>query len=370
MTDSQTPPNEPQVAQIDIGELLSSKRQQLRKELDEISNSLKLSTDVLKKLESSRFSEIGTPVYVRGYLGLYARHLGLDATYILEQYNQQNPNEIVTVRPSIGRGGTNNTNRQIRKRHSKTLSFLVVALAVAGLIYGYSQMESLLLKKTLSSDTPTEVDNLNDTVIDDVLGDVESAQSLANDVLNGEAISEGNATSQATDIELDLVVTPVVETSENPPGQSLPQKETAGSVANVGTTVSATVSTSGAATLNPATSATTTEQTVNASAVDAPSEQNAVNHSADKDETSDDEPKIARLRMGFTRECWIKVTDANGKVLIGRIYKKGQNLSVKGASPLSLVIGNAGAITAVKLNDKAIKLANFQTGKLRYRFPK
>ena len=47
-----------------------------------------LSQEIIERLEQNRFAEIGAPVFTRGYLGLYARFLGLNEAAVSQAFNK------------------------------------------------------------------------------------------------------------------------------------------------------------------------------------------------------------------------------------------------------------------------------------------
>lgn len=72
----------------DIGALLAKTREEKGLSLASASMQTKLSTDIIEKLESNRFQEIGAPVFARGYLSIYARFLGLNQSAFTRAFNQ------------------------------------------------------------------------------------------------------------------------------------------------------------------------------------------------------------------------------------------------------------------------------------------
>lgn len=322
-----TEQSEPQVAQFDIGEMLSSKRHQNHEKLSDAASNTRLAQDVLEKLENNQFSDIGTPVYVRGYLGLYAKYLGLDAAYIIDQYNQQYPAESVAIRPS-GAHAFGETRKQ-SKRHSKALSLLVVALIVGGLAYGYTKIEPLFINKAIEATHAEQTDAPKDG-ISTAIDKANEAQNLADNILSGDSIT--NASSLVTDIDLELAV-------DSADKQTAPQN---------------------------------TEKT---SAEDTAKKDDSAQQVADKEKTEENKPAdensdTAKISMTFKKDCWIKVTDADKKTLATGIYKGNKALNVSGKKPLLIKIGDRSAVSSVMLNDKAVSLADYKISRVRYRFPK
>lgn len=61
------------------------------------------------------------------------------------------------------------------------------------------------------------------------------------------------------------------------------------------------------------------------------------------------------LRFAFSGESWVEVVEASGKTLVSRRYRSGENETVVGKLPVSVVIGNAN-LTTVHFNDVAFDL--------------
>ncbi len=321
---------EPQVAQLNIGELLSAKRHQMRQSIDEVSAQIKLPKEVVRKIENNQFDEVGTPVYVRGYLGLYAKHLDLDVAYLIEQYNIQHPAEEIAIRPSLG--NSYGEPRRQTKRHSKTVSFLVVILVVSALLYGYAIAERYWKANySVAADTPVATDN----TVPNVLDEVKAAENLADDVLSGDSINA--STGLVKDIDLDLALLKDSETGD------AEAENTAAPKAQAPAPVIALESVANAASAN-----------------------------ADEPEKVE-QPKKAvngKVRMAFNKECWVEILDADGKKLTARLYSPSKKLTVNGKTPLTLIIGIPESVASVSYNGSAIKLSDYKVGNIKYRLPK
>lgn len=331
---------EPQVAQVDIGNLLLNKRHQLGASVAQIADSLKLNTSVLEKLETNAFSDIGSAVYVKGYLGLYAKHLGLDAAYVLGLYNTQYPAENVAIRPSLDQS----IGQKKSKRHSKTLSFLLAAATFASLIYAYTYIEPKLFPSESLIDSEqiakeaSSVETLDSQAISgvsSVIRTADSVQTLADDVLNDMPIP--STEQPLTEAELSLSP-PVLdtETTTEPPSIDL-------------------------------TSLAATEQ-------EAPAEPSSDDEVAQANEVNEAEipaqpaAETIHLIITFKQDCWLKITDANDKILASNVYSKKRKIDVKGAAPFSAAIGRPNAVKSVSINGKTVRLADYKVGNVKYTF--
>lgn len=66
--------------------------------------------------------------------------------------------------------------------------------------------------------------------------------------------------------------------------------------------------------------------------------------------------RTGRVEFRFDGESWVEVIDSKGTVLTSQLNRGGASQVVEGAAPLSLVIGNPGAVQ-VKFNEGAVDLA-------------
>lgn len=69
-----------------LGEMLRAAREAQERSLDELSRATAVRRDYLAALEEDRHGDLPEPVYVRNFIRLYARELGLDAAAALAMY--------------------------------------------------------------------------------------------------------------------------------------------------------------------------------------------------------------------------------------------------------------------------------------------
>jgi cytoskeleton protein RodZ len=140
--------------------------------LSEVSDQLKLTKDVITKLEKSQFNELGAYAYVRGYLNHYARLLGVDA----QKYLDLVPKSKIDVTLV-------NTSSQLSKsiklkRHSTNMAnymigtFVVVAISFSGwfLLKNYSGI----------SNKPTTSIEITQPITDNFQNDNSTAEMAVN----------------------------------------------------------------------------------------------------------------------------------------------------------------------------------------------
>lgn len=71
----------------------------------------------------------------------------------------------------------------------------------------------------------------------------------------------------------------------------------------------------------------------------------------------------AQLAMVFSGDCWIKIEDSTGTVLSRGLKRAGANLSLAGAPPFKLVLGNPGAVS-LSFRGEAVDLSQYPVDKV------
>ena len=90
-------PVEPAHRYATVGARLRARREKMRLRVDEVVRETRLPKRSILALERDDFDSISGAFYVRGFLRVYARHLGLDALQVLEAYEVQVQPDIELV---------------------------------------------------------------------------------------------------------------------------------------------------------------------------------------------------------------------------------------------------------------------------------
>ncbi|MDO4776643.1 MAG: DUF4115 domain-containing protein [Cardiobacteriaceae bacterium] len=116
----------------DIGALLCKTREEKGLSLASASMQTKLSVEIIEKLESNRFQEIGAPVFSRGYLSIYARFLGLNQAAFTRAFNalsMDTPTELRLTSANVA-----SQKKSYKRTPWKAWLALVPLFALAGVI--------------------------------------------------------------------------------------------------------------------------------------------------------------------------------------------------------------------------------------------
>src|SRR5689334_10213436 len=116
-----------------IGQSLRQAREQRGVELSDVEVATKIRVKFLAAMEEDRWDELPAPAYARGFLDIYARHLGLDRKALLDEYSRTVEGERREHVPeSVIKPGTLRQHRQ--PGHMPSISFGPIAKVGAGLL--------------------------------------------------------------------------------------------------------------------------------------------------------------------------------------------------------------------------------------------
>jgi cytoskeletal protein RodZ len=119
-----------------IGEQLRAARHAKKLSLEDVSRVTKIKVDILEKIESEDYAHLSAPMYTKGFIKMYAEHVNLDGTAIVDAY--------LKSQGGLRRQGLHiETEAQIRARRQRELQLplgsvlrVVAAVSVAVLL-GY-----------------------------------------------------------------------------------------------------------------------------------------------------------------------------------------------------------------------------------------
>ncbi len=118
------------------GICLKTERESKNLSLKEVSGSTKISERLLKAIEEDQYELISSPVYVKGFLGAYARYLGLDSNNIILQYQENYENKTPSKGPGLKQRKTSPSLERwiIFSKRRVALWLLIIAISVMVLL--------------------------------------------------------------------------------------------------------------------------------------------------------------------------------------------------------------------------------------------
>ena len=302
----------------DIGAILSATRMKRELSIATAAMQSNLSQEIIEKLEQNRFSEIGAPVFTRGYLGLYARFLGLNEAAVSQAFNKIKGEAAKETELRITPANVESQTRAYRRSYLGSWLLLIPVVIIGGvLLYQIFDSNSWLMKQINGAfNTPQES------------GEVAVSpdnNASANNNSNNEIILEVGGTT------LTPEGTPLSpESPQNIPGLTPPVSDEP-------------------VVLNSNNSEAPAEQ--------APPESVPTNSS------------MRGIQLSFAAESWIEIKDSGNKKVLSKLVKAGEKVELPAdGAPYNLNIGRPDGVVML-VNGQEQPLENYRqknSGRRRY----
>ena len=296
------------------GERLRRAREEKGLSQEEACKHLRLSTSYMRALEQDDYDRLPEAPFIKGYLRNYARFLGLPAEELARQFQQRvdemRQDEREREQAALDDAPSN------REWRLPALAVLAVVLLVA---VGWW----LWPRDELSAPDPA--------VDDGGRGGEEAFDSPAPPEAPEPAMPE---TNQPSDPVRDSLQPPSERGGDGQQGAEPPSNQ----------------SNDGSSGGEPASRPELAEQT--------PQSQASQTELA----AAPGEDGIDSLTLEFSRVCWIKVVDATGATLTQGQQNAGGSVNLDGEAPFRVTLGDAAAVSAVRVNGSAVSLPSQRSG--------
>ncbi len=286
-----------------VGEILKHAREASGLTIEDISGRLHLRPSLVRDIEADKFDGISSATYARGYVRNYARILGVDEAEVMACLEQQVPSEAEPAMQSFSR----KTTHQARDSRLMMVTWLIVIVLAALVVLWWFQKSNMNTGMDLSQPSAEEVAAAVE------LGATEAGEPVI---------------STASVVSL-----PLIDEEQSEPVQT---------------------ETPDAAETTPASELVPTETATESSATATVPEQS---------QPQPEDAVTASLNVSLAGDCWMKVEDATGKVLISGVKEAGRSMDVTGVAPFSLVIG-APQVVSLQFNGENISLEDYPAGKV------
>jgi cytoskeleton protein RodZ len=264
----------------DLGQTLRAARNAKGLTLEEISAELRIEVHQLAALEQCRFTDIGPPVFVKGYLRHYGNRLGLEYKDLLAAYYRLVEPQEFSIAPS----------RTIKLHDERQVTMWVLAALVIGLL-------GVFLFVWIVDEPPVTAPTADS---------VAPQPDLSPPADAGSGLPLPDETEEPVFEPAEPVETPVAETADQ---AAEPAPETAG-----------------AAPVGPAPAA---------AAPGLPGVQGAPG--------ARPVPAV-RIDIVFAEDSWVAVTDGRGARLYYGLGRAGERSSLTGEAPVDVLIGNTAGV--------------------------
>ena len=312
-----------------VGEILRERREELRLDINDIGEILRIKPAFLAALEQSRPEDLPGPTYVIGFVRAYARHLGLDHDWVLARYKAESAG--VHARPDLS------LPVPLGERSVPGGPILLVALILA--ICGYGTWFYL---STGERTRPERVAAVPPAL------QMQPERAVAapdGDAAVGGAKSAADAAALANPANARLssgLFPGSAAASANEPAAAPPASPPAAAPAPPAGAGLAPAGGPPAAASNPPAAA--------ANAPAAPQTAMATPQAPPGGAApgGDSGPGTAgRIEIRATADCWVQVRAPDQSIFFSRVLKSGETYRVPGRSGLVMRTGNAGALTIV-----------------------
>lgn len=278
--------------------------------IDQVSTELHLPIKVIHAIESGNPQSIHNPVFVRGYIRTYAKHLGMDPAHYANLYANL---PGVDLKPASIRSTTSVQERDpSRSPWIKLFSWLFV-LAIIAIVIWWSREQSGRAPVITDIEQSTSVESDGSMLDNEVIDPRDATGSVDSDTLNTSESSSAELPSEATSVSEVDVYEQAGMTVETPDPVISPSLD---------------------------------------------------------DQVQPEVDTGAGLVMRFSGDCWVQVRDASDALIYSGVAQGGSELQLEGDVPLSLVIGRRDAVEELRFNGEVIDLASFTSGNVaRFSLP-
>ncbi|WP_028240022.1 RodZ domain-containing protein [Stutzerimonas azotifigens] len=322
------------------GETLRDARESRGLSLATVAQQLNLSERSLSQIEAGDFSQMPGHTFARGYVRAYAKLLELDQARLVAEFDQYTgTNAAGASVHSLGR-----IEEPVRLSHSVLRFFtfiLLVVLAVAGFLWWQDQ-------PARQASEPVAIEHI------EVEGADGTTQIHALDLPEDQAAAEGQGPDPLTP---PLVPEPGAEGDEDAASaMAMPEGSEENPVAAA--PGEAPVAPDVAQDQAPPADASPAAQQGEPALTQAPATEQAAAAPAAE---AAPEAGQARLSMNFTADCWVRIVDASGEVLLGRLVRQGASHAVTGQPPLDVHLGYAPGVQ-MSFNGEPVNLTQYTRG--------
>lgn len=324
-TESNNAPSSTPVSQVSPGSLLRQGREARGMSHQEVAASLNLRVTLVREIEQDKFDSRTASTFTRGYLKAYAKLVGVPEEPVVAAY--ESLVGVDEVEYAQMHSFSRRTRREANENRLRTISWILSFLLIGGVFYWYwsQPAEKPAVVKLDASQLPTSSAVATEPA-------VESAAVAASD--------DDNLPAPQVDEDSAAVV------SE----QAASEPSTSAAVAVQETPVAAPQSAAVAATSAVEASATSAAAPATSTAVQTV-------------------PVAAGLVIAFSGDCWLKVVDASGKVLIEGLHRGGTEARLDGKAPFKLTVGAIKYVTITYMGE-AVNTKPFPVGRVaRFTLP-
>ncbi|MGO1461669.1 MAG: RodZ domain-containing protein [Marinobacter sp.] len=288
-----------------VGQQLKQAREKHGLSISQIADAQHLRNGIIQAIENGDYSQIGSELFLKGYVRAYAKQVGLDGNVIIADLDRElEPGRIQKARELEANPLVDIERRRRRKRRVAKLFLLVSAAVIVGAFVVMFVMPKFgFFGAGAEGPVPTETSKqVNEASASNVEVDapaVSSSEPVA-DTTAAPSAQESRLESQAeqvTEPEVEDQI-PIVSQTTEPALAQPPVSDEPGSA-------------------------------------------------------------TGQLEIVFTGNCWVQVRDASGNRLASSMKRAGERLAVSGEAPLKVVIGAVDTVKSIRFQGEAVDIDKF-----------
>lgn len=290
------------------GAILKAAREELSMSVSDAADALHLRSKIVEQIESGRYGEFESHVFLRGYFRSYCRLVNLHEERMVELLDallESRETEERALRDKAREAQIAGKRQRLLRRASVIVTLLAVILISIWLVFG-----------SLTTSTQVETNEIADVMPEQA------------------SVDNTNASAQEDDAEVESRV----EESAQFVDREEPSELVVNDDENFGETDETTVSESSVASapepdplLDTSTDGSQAEDSL-ASQSDSPERALVVSENAF-------EPGL--IEIVFTGDCWVSLKNGLGKTPVASLKRDGDTLRYEGALPFTLILGDA-----------------------------
>ncbi|MCD9567944.1 RodZ domain-containing protein [Pseudomonas protegens] len=319
------------VTRVNPGETLRQARESNGWSLAEVAHKLNLTVSSLSNLEAGAFDKLPGHTFARGYIRAYAKLLGMDQAVLVQEFDQYTGTDSQgSSVHALGR-----IEEPVRVSHTilRIVSLLLLVAVVGGGFIWWQDQSSQRGKEPVSlSPEHVEVEGADGTTQIHPIDEPED-QAVAegqSEALDNAVQSEGQAASE-TPAAPAVSTAPAPAATASVPAAPVHNAPAPAPVAPAAVAQAPVTPTAPAAAVAPGSAAATAVA------------------------------GAGQVQIQFSADCWAQVIDANGKVLLSALKRKGENVDVSGKPPFAVRLGYARG-AQITYNGQAVDIAPFTSG--------
>jgi len=315
---------------LNVGALLIEARSNLSLSVDDIANELRLSVEVIEKIERNQ-SDMDLPTaFVRGYIKSYATFVGLDTEPLLSHFDRDF-NAISPSLKSVQSISRFESNRKEVNSTSGVFKGLTLFIIVVFLTLASWEVWNRYQPQNENSNLDHQIDLNVQGYLSEEMGsslDSSNASQQIADPNSGALSLEQIKPASDSNAEFDGADDLANNADPSQPEQGIELSD-----------------------MSPKKSITGLDST------DDTRPDASIEAQANKEQTLE----FSDLVLDFSEQCWVEIIDSRGEILANGIKQAGKHMPLKGVAPIKVVLGNPNAVSMI-YQGEAFTIRKYQSG--------